>query len=284
VDGRLVATFVVAAVAVVGALVGARVAGRRGHDEFSAFWYGRLARYGVLIAAVVVLLFVWRAALGHVAIFGGIVVAGLAFAMQEAIGSVAGWFNIVSGGIYRIGDRVELGGVKGDVIDITPLRTKVLEMGSSLQDEPSWVGGRQYTGRIVSIANKATFSEPVFNYSSFFEFVWEELRVPVPYGGDWRRAERIMLEEAERVSDSEGAREAMKQMIDRFPMPKHEVEPRVYITLTENWIELAARFVIPVRQSRTVRDAMSRAIRDRFDAEGIAIASATLDVTVRSAS
>jgi small-conductance mechanosensitive channel len=204
--------------------------------------------------------------------------------MQEAIGSVAGWFNIVSGGIYRIGDRVELGGVKGDVIDITPLRTKVLEMGSSLQDEPSWVGGRQYTGRIVSIANKATFSEPVFNYSSFFEFVWEELRVPVPYGGDWRRAERIMLEEAERVSDSEGAREAMKQMIDRFPMPKHEVEPRVYITLTENWIELAARFVIPVRQSRTVRDAMSRAIRDRFDAEGIAIASATLDVTVRSAS
>jgi small-conductance mechanosensitive channel len=280
VSGRLIATAVVVLVMVAVAWAGGQVAARRGRDEFASYYYRHLARYAAILAGIVALVVVWRSAFGHLAIFGAVLVAGLAFAMQEVLGSIAGWFNIVSGGIYRVGDRVEIAGVKGDVIDITLLRTKVLEMGSGLESEPSWVGGRQSTGRIVSIANKATFEEPTYNYSQFFEFVWEELRVPVPYTADWKRAERIVLEEAQRVSDSEGAREAMQEMTRRFPLPKHEVDPRVYVTLTDNWVELAARFIIPVRQSRTIKDEMSRAIRERFDEAGIQIASATVDVTL----
>ena len=279
-NGRLIATLVVLGVVVVVAAAGSRIAARRGHDEFSSYYYRHLARYGAVLAGLVALLVVWRGVIGHLAIFGGLLAAGLAFAMQEVIGSIAGWFNIVSGGIYRVGDRVEIAGVKGDVIDITLLRTKLLEMGSSLPEEPSWVGGRQSTGRIVSIANKATFDAPTYNYSQFFDYVWEELRIPVPYRADWKRAEQIMLEEAERVSDTEGAREAMASMTQRFPLPKHEVDPKVYVTLTDNWVELAARFVIPVRQSRPIKDEMSRAIRERFDSAGIEIASETIDLTL----
>jgi small-conductance mechanosensitive channel len=280
VSGNVVATLVVVVAAIVVAVVGSRVAARRAADEFAAHYYRHLARYGAILAGVVALLVVWRDAIGHLAIFAGLFAAGLAFAMQEVIGSIAGWFNIISGGIYRIGDRVEIAGVKGDVIGITLLRTKVLEMGSSLPEEPSWVGGRQSTGRIVSIANKATFDAPTYNYSQFFDYVWEELRIPVPYRVDWKRAEQIMLEEARRVSDTEGAREAMASMTQRFPLPKHEVDPKVYVTLTDNWVELAARFVIPVRQSRAIRDRMARAIRDRFDEAGIEIASETIDLTL----
>jgi small-conductance mechanosensitive channel len=280
VSGRIIATAVVVVLAALLAVAGGSLAQRRGHDEFASYTYRHLARYGAVLAGIVALLVVWRSVIGHLAIFGGLLAAGLAFAMQEVIASVAGWFNIVSGGIYRVGDRVEIAGVKGDVIDITLLRTKLLEMGSSLPDEPSWVGGRQSTGRIVSISNKATFDEPTYNYSSFFEFVWEELRIPVPYRSDWKRAEQIMLEEAQRVSATEGAREAMAEMTRRFPMPAHELDPRVYVTLTDNWVELAARFVIPVRRSRGIHDQLSRAIRERFDAAGIEIASSTMDLTL----
>jgi small-conductance mechanosensitive channel len=280
VSGRVLATVVVVAAVVLVAGVGGRIAGTRGRDEFASYYYRHLARYAAVLAGIVALLVVWRSVIGHLAIFGGLLAAGLAFAMQEVIGSVAGWFNIVSGGIYRVGDRVEIAGVKGDVIDITLLRTKLLEMGSSLAEEPSWVGGRQSTGRIVSIANKATFEQPTYNYSQFFDYVWEELRIPVPYAADWKLAERIVCEEAERVSDTEGARQAMEEMTQRFPLPKHEVDPKVYVTLTDNWVELAARFIIPVRQSRTIKDQMSRAIRERFDEAGITIASTTMDVTI----
>ncbi|HET7648842.1 MAG TPA: mechanosensitive ion channel family protein [Gaiellaceae bacterium] len=278
--GRVIATIVVVAAVSLVAALGGPLAASRGRDEFASYYYRHLARYAAVLVGVVALIVVWRSAIGHLALFGGLLAAGLAFAMQEVIGSIAGWFNIISGGIYRVGDRVEIAGVKGDVIDITLLRTKVLEMGSSLPEEPSWVGGRQSTGRIVSISNKATFESPTYNYSAFFEFVWEELRVPVPYSADWKRAERIVLEEAERVSDSEGAREAMEQMRERYPVPAHEVDPKVYVTLTDNWVELAARFVIPVRQSRTIKDQMSRSIRNRFDEAGIQVASSTMDVTV----
>ena len=56
----------------------------------------------------------------------------------------------------------------------------------------------------------------------------------------------------------------------------------VYVTLTDNWVELAARFVIPVREARTIKDQMARAIRERFDAEGLRIASTSMDVTIVS--
>jgi len=283
VAARLVATLVVVAAAILVGWAAGALAARRGHDEFSAYHFRKLARYGAALACLVALAITWRNAIGHLALFGGLVAAGLAFALQEVIGAIAGWFNIVSGGIYRVGDRVELAGVKGDVIDITPLRTKVLEMGSSLQEEPSWVGGRQYTGRVVSVSNKATFETPVYNYSSFFEYVWEELRIPVPYSADWRRAEQILREEAERVSATAGARQAIAAMMERFPIPKQEVDPRVYVTLTDNWVELAARFVIPVRASRKVRDELARCVRTRFDDAGIRIASTTMDVTVTAA-
>jgi small-conductance mechanosensitive channel len=69
-------------------------------------------------------------------------------------------------------------------------------------------------------------------------------------------------------------------MQQRYPMPKHELDAKVYVTLTDNWVELAARFVIPVRRSRTIRDEMSRAISERFDDAGITIASSTMDVTL----
>jgi small-conductance mechanosensitive channel len=277
---RVVATIVVVAAVALAAGVGGRVAARRGRDRFASYYYRHLARYAAVLLGVIALLVVWRSAVGHLALFGGLLAAGLAFAMQEVIGAIAGWFNIVTGGIYRVGDRVEIAGVKGDVIDITLLRTKVLEMGSSSPEEPTWVGGRQSTGRIVTISNKATFEQPTYNYSSFFEFVWEEVRIPVPYRADWRAAERIMLEEAERVSATEGAREAIRTMRERFPIPQHELDARVYVTLTDNWVELAARFVIPVRRSRTIHDELARAIRERFDAAGIEIASTTMQVTL----
>jgi small-conductance mechanosensitive channel len=72
--------------------------------------------------------------------------------------SVAGWTAVSFGGFYKVGDRIQLGGIKGDVIDIGVLRTTIMQIGE-------WVDGDQYNGRIVRIANSIVFKEPVFNYS-----------------------------------------------------------------------------------------------------------------------
>ena len=69
------------------------------------------------------------------------------------------------------------------------------------------------------MSNKAIFSEPVFNSTAAFEYLWEELALPVPYDADWHRAEDIMREEAERVSASAAARRAMEEVLFASYLP-----------------------------------------------------------------
>ena len=277
--GRLATSAVIVVVAVlVSSLVGSLLA-RRADDPYSRYYVRKGVRYVVAVLSVVALAILWRAFAGRVGVVLGLVTAGVAFAMQEVIGAIAGWFNIVSGRIFRVGDRIEMGGVRGDVIDITPLRTKVMEIGAAHSVETP-VKGRQYTGRIVAISNKATFTEPVFNYSAAFEFIWEELTVPISYGSDWETAETILGDEARRVSAAAGAQEAIQHMARRYPVPRAEVEPRVFATATDDYLELSARFVVPVRTARSVKDDLVRTVMRRLDEADISIASTTQDVTV----
>jgi len=126
-----------------------------------------------------------------------------------------------------------------------------------------------------------TFTEPVFNYSAAFDFIWEEVAIPIAYRDDWQTAEKIMTEEAERISVSADARAALDQMTEQYPVARPEVEPRVFIRATDNYLELAARFVGQVRQARWSNDAYTRRVLERLKLAGIAVASTTYDVTVR---
>lgn len=280
--GRLAtsAAFVVAGVLLAALL--APLAARGRSDPFDKYVARKLVRYGLAIIVVVALAVLWRPFAGRIGVVLGLITAGVAFAMQEVIGALAGWLSIFTGRLYRVGDRVEVGHIRGDVIDITPLRTKVMEMGSAL-DETSWVGGRQLTGRIVSVSNKAVFTDPVFNYSATFGFLWEELTVPIPYDEDWERAEAIIVGAVQRVSATDESVVAIEQMRRSYPMRAADLEPRVFVRLTDNWVELSARFVVPVRTARAAKDEVSREVLGCLRAAGIEVASATATVTLRSA-
>lgn len=278
--GRAVTTALIVVIGWALAALLSRLIRRRSSDAESRYYIRKAVRYAAGVLTVIALAVYWRPFGGQVATVIGLTAAGIAFAMQEAIGALAGFVNIQTGRIFRVGDRIQMGGVHGDVIDITPLRTRLMEIGSATDDK-TWVRGRQHTGRVVSVSNKATFTEPVYNYSSLFEFIWEELTLPIPHTSDWKRAEEILLAEAVRISRIHGAGEGMAQMRRRFPVPETELEPRVFVRATDNWMELAARFVVPIRSARSLKDEMTRRVVDRLEAEGVEVASATMDLTVR---
>lgn len=277
--GRLVTTGVIVAAAVPLGILFGRLAARRGRDPYARYYLRKSARYAVLVVTLIALAVVWRPFAGRIGVVLGLIAAGVAFAMQEVIGALAGWVSIMSSRQYSVGDRIQMGGVRGDVLDITPLRTKLLEIGGA-ETEDSWVRARQYTGRIVSVSNKAVFSEPVYNSSAAFDYLWEEMALPVPYRQDWRLAERILREEAEHASASTDAKAAMAQMRRRYPVGRADVEPRVFVRATDNWVELSARFVVPVRDARRVKDEMTRRVLQRFEEAGLSVASATQEVTL----
>jgi small-conductance mechanosensitive channel len=278
---HLIETAVVAAAAVVVSYTVAWLITRRVDDEYGRRSIRRAIHFLTLVVALVVVGYVWGVFSRRTSWAFALLAAGLAFALQEVLGSIAGWFNIMLGGIYRIGDRIELAGVHGDVIDITPLRTKVLEIGGGGSSSTDlWVHGRQATGRIVAISNKTTFDEPAFNYSALFEYVFHEVTFPIGHDADWRRAEEIIRDAAIEVSRTKEARQAVDEMRRHYPIPIADLEPRVFVRATDNYLELSARFVIEVRTSRVATDELTRIVHDELAAAGIPIASATMDLTI----
>jgi len=289
VAGRLVTTAAIIVVAVLASFAVSSLLVRREADPYSRYYKRKITRYAAAFVALVAVGVTWRAFAGQAGVILGLMAAGIAFAMQEVVGALAGWFNILSGRIFRVGDRIDMGGVRGDVIDITPLRTKILEMGRAPSAPEAgaaaagdWVKGRQYTGRIVSVSNKKTFTEPVFNYSAVFEFIWEEISFPIPHHDDWELADTIVREEIATTHTPE-AEEAMRHMTERYPVPRADVEPRTFVRATDNWIEVSGRFLVPVRTARVVKDAVTRKVIERLREAGISIASETVDATIRDA-
>ncbi len=248
------------------------------------FW----TRQGIsLLTAIVLilgLLSIWFNDPTRLATAFGLMSAGLAFALQQVVTSIAGYFVILRGNTFTVGDRISMGGVRGDVMRLGFIQTTIMEMGQppSVQgaDPAMWVHSRQFTGRIVTVSNSKIFAEPVFNYTRDFPFIWEEMAIPITYAADRARAEAILLEAARLHATEADAMAAEKkdELQARFGVEPIELDPRVYYRITDNWLELTVRFVIGTHRIRGAKDAMSRHIIAELDKAGIGIASATYDI------
>lgn len=195
----------------------------------------KLTGYLLNILTVLLIFAVWVQKLGDLTVALGLLAAGLAFALQEIIGSIAGWTTIISGQPFIIGDRIETGGIRDDVVDVSLLRTKLMEIGN-------WMGGDHNTGRIVTVSNAYIFKEPLFNYSRHINYIWDEITVPVTYDTDWKKAIEIMttatVENPEYQDLLPRAHEQRRRARREFAIKITPLEPRVFVRLTDNWIEL----------------------------------------------
>lgn len=258
---------------------------RGNHNERLRFWTRQVIN---LISAVLLLLSlisIWFDDPTRLATAIGLVTAGLAFALQKVITALAGYFVILRGKNFNVGDRITMGGVRGDVIALDFIQTTIMEMGQppSVQasaDPAMWVRSRQFTGRIVTVTNDKIFDEPVYNYTREFPYLWEEISIPIPYSADRERAEQILLECADRhtVKTNEMSQEVLQQMQRRYFIQAADLTPKVYYRITDNWLELTVRFVVKDHAIRDLKDAVSRDILKAFDQAGIGIASATFDI------
>jgi small-conductance mechanosensitive channel len=262
----------------------ARLVLRGRNDTHAHFW----SRQGVSLATtalgVLVVVSVWFDQPGRLGTAAGLFTAGLAVALQRVVTAVAGYFVILRGRSFNVGDRIVLGGVRGDVVALGFIHTTIMEMGQPppvQSDDPAmWVEARQYTGRIVTVTNDKVFDQPVYNYTRAFPFIWEEIKLPIRYDADRAAAERILLEAARRhtMPIRELGEPALDRLKRRFSLHPADLEPRVYLRLTDNWLELSVRFIAHEHGIRMLKDAMSRDILDAMQREGLEVASATFDV------
>lgn len=253
-------------------------------NERTAFW----TRQGVRLFVAVFLLFgvasIWFDDPTTLTTALGLISAGLAFALQKVVTAFAGYVVILRGKTFNVGDRIAMGGVRGDVIALGFTQTTIMEMGQppAVQgaDPAMWVQSRQYTGRVVTVSNAKIFDEPVYNYTHEFPYLWEEMILPIPYTADRGRAEQILLEVAGRhaVKSEELDAGAIDELKRRYFLERLGTQPRVYYRLTDNWLELTVRFVVRDRGIRDIKDAMARDILRGLETAGIGLASATFEI------
>jgi len=227
------------------------------------------------ILTLVLITIVYSNKLGGLTIAFGVAGAGIAFALQEVIASFAGWLAIMFGGFYKTGDRVQLGGIKGDVMDIGVLRTTVMEIGQ-------WVDGDLYNGRIVLIANSYVFKEPVFNYSGDFPFLWDEIKLPIQYGSNYDKAKELFIEIARDVAGDLGekSQEKWNALQQKFLLENAQTDPMVSLIANDNWVEYTIRYVVNYKKRRwTKNELFTRILNEVEKTNGqIKFASATFQL------
>ena len=252
-----------------------RWAGRFVKDSQARY---RIRKVSALISYLVIILFlavVFKDRLGGLAIALGVAGVGIAFALQEVVTSIAGWAAINFANFYKTGDRIQLGGIKGDVIDIGILRTTLMELGE-------WVKSDLYTGRIVRIANSFVFKEPVFNYSGDFPFLWDEITVPVTYASDHRLAREILEKIIHTVIEeySAYAKRAWKDIVKKYMVEEAMIDPAVTLVCTDNWIEFTVRYITDFKLRRSTKNRIFSLILEEFEKTGgrVKIASTTMQL------
>jgi small-conductance mechanosensitive channel len=249
-----------------------------------AFWTKQGTSLLVAVIVILMLISIWFDDPNRLATVLGLVTAGVAVAMQRVITSIAGYFLILRGKVFNVGDRIVIGGVRGDVVDLSFIQTTVMEMGEGKGEESdspaAWVRSRQYTGRLVTVSNAVMFDQPVYNYTREFPFIFEEIALPIPYDADTEKAEEIILAAAAKhtLKYTELEKEAIQELKRRYFLGNENPGPRVYWRLTDNWIEMSVRFVVPDHGVRAIKDAMSREILHNLQAAGIGIASGTYQI------
>ena len=227
-----------------------------------------------LAVLMVVIITIWIENVQTLLVAYGIVGAGAAVALQDFFKNLMGGIILFTKKPYTIGDRIEIDSKHGDVMDIGLLYTSIVEMRE-------WVGGDQATGRLTKIPNSRLMTGAINNYTQDYNFIWDEISIPITYGDDWQKARAIIKEvvDAETEQYQQNAKNYLELIREKYYIQERDTEPSIFMNLTDNWINFTVRYVCPVYERRIVAHTISQRLMETIEKEkDINIASSTLVV------
>jgi small-conductance mechanosensitive channel len=209
----------------------------------------------ILLFIVVSVLFVnWYTAVAAV----GLTSLILGFALQTPISSFIGWIYILIRAPYRVGDRIQIGDARGDVIDVSYLDTTLWEIGGR------HLSTNHPSGRLIKFPNTNVFQEAVFNYSwPLFPYVWNEIKFHVAYESDLEFVATTM----QRIAEEEIGESMMekvklyRELLARTPVNHLDVRerPAVLFRVSENtWLEAIVQYLVHPKEAGRVKTQLTR--------------------------
>jgi small-conductance mechanosensitive channel len=188
-----------------------------------------------------------RALLGSI----GLVGLALSWALQTPIESLTGWLLNAFKHYYKIGDRIKVGDVFGDVYKIDFLTTTIWEIGSLSQ--PGYVNAEQPTGRMVTFPNNVILADSVVNYTGDFPYVWDELVFGITNESDIEYAMQLFKETSDKIIGKymEKPIRIYTNILNKAGLPSNlPSSPQVYFSPTDSWVDVSIRYLVGARERR----------------------------------
>jgi len=235
---------------------------RKIEDDKRRYHIRRTVSYVYTFIMVIMIGSFWFQGIASLSTFLGLASAGLAVAMHDTIANMAGFFFIEARKPFKVGDRIQLEGFKGDVIDIRLFQFSLVEVGN-------WVDADQSTGRIIHVPNSMVLRSPLSNYHIGFEYIWNEIPVQITFESNWKKAKELLLgigrENAEYLS--QGAQAQIRQAARKYLIVAGKLTPTVYTTVKDSGVMLTIRYLVDPRQRRGTEQKMWEDILDAFAKE-----------------
>jgi small-conductance mechanosensitive channel len=259
---RLIGTgLIIAAIFLVSALW-RRATFRYVHDPRRRRQFMLLRRIVVACVIGVVALFGFVTEFGSLATFAGILTAGIAVSLQTLILSGVAYFFFIGRYGVRVGDRVTVAGVTGDVIDTGLFRLYLMELGGTRQLQP--------TGRIVVLANSVLFAPTgFFKQMPGAEYEWHEVALTLAPDSDHKLAEQRLMGTVEAIygeyRDTILHQHAAVKRSSHLPMPSPKPEGR--LRFVDAGLELVVRYPVEVRRAAEIDDRVTRQLLEAIERE-----------------
>lgn len=231
-------------------------------DAMKSYRWRRAILYSYSVLLIVLIGPIWIKGIASLTTFLGLASAGVAVAMHDTIANVAGWFFIMSRKPFKVGDRIEIGQITGDVIDIRIFQFSVVEVGN-------WIDADQSTGRIVHVPNSKVLREALANYQIGFEYIWHEIPVLITFESDWKKAKRLLQKIANDNVENllKGAQEQIRRAAEKYFIFYGALTPIVYTTVKDSGVLLTMRYLVNPRQRRSSEQQIWESALDAFDEE-----------------
>lgn len=231
-------------------------------DDEGQYRARKITAYSATLVVFVTLAVIWVEAFDSLSTYLGLVSAGLAIALSDLLKNMAGWAYILIRRPFRVGDRIEIKGLRGDVIDIRLFRFSIMEVGG-------WVDADQSSGRLVHAPNGWLFTDHVANYTEGFTHIWDEIPVLITFESDWEKAEEIVQATLrERAPDVEHfAGPKIRETARRYHIRVGKLTPIVYLSVRDSGVLLTARYLVASRERRHIQDKIWRGLLGAISAE-----------------
>ncbi|MEX0772203.1 MAG: mechanosensitive ion channel domain-containing protein [Balneolales bacterium] len=237
-----------------------RVVVRNVEDLGAHYRWKKNLSYLIVLIGALILGRIWIEGFQYVATFLGLIAAGLAIALRDIVADCAAWLYLIWRKPFEIGDRIEIGNTKGDVVDKRLFKFTLVEI-------QNWIDAEQSTGRIVHVPNHKIFTDTIANYTADFQFIWNEIPVRITFESNWKKAKTILQEIADihSANISGKAKKQLRQTAKTYMIIYTILTPTVYTTVKEFGPILTIRYLTNPRTRRGTQQQIWEDILTEFE-------------------